>query len=139
MNIKQIQHAIQAGKSVTDVAILAGKTPSAIYMALRRAGTPAASLRPSASAKKYREIPDRPGYRAGSNGVIQSCVSQRTGDLTDDWRDLSIQRGTRGGYYVQLGSSGAGRRRISLRNLLIEAWGEADGERIFERVRREMG
>lgn len=133
MTTAELAAAIRAGRSVTDVAIDAGLTPSAVYLRLRRAGTPVRSLQRQTRAET-RPIPDLPGYRATSTGAIESCVLPRSGEHSEHWRALSIQTGSKGGLYVQIGSSANGRRRLSLRGLLVSAWGERRGEEIFGRV-----
>src|SRR3990167_10256815 len=85
-----ITSRIAAGESVTDVADSLGVTVGAVYLRLRRAGTPKRSLgQRKRRGVKYVELRGLlgPGYRVGSDGSIQSCVSPRTGELTEDWHD----------------------------------------------------
>jgi len=135
---QQLQNAIRDGKAVSDLAIQHGVSPSAIYLALRRAGTPVSSLRPHSRTHDWRNIPGLPGYRVTSAGVVQSCVSPRTGALTDYWRDLHAQVDKRGHVYVQIGASGGNRRRLSIRRLILAAWGEDLGQPIVTRVLRRL-
>lgn len=135
MTTPQIAAAIRRGESVASVAERAGLSPSAIYMRLRAAGTPARSLaKPTRKKIKYAKLKHWPGYRVGDDGSVQSCVSPRTGEHTEHWRDLAhVRQGNQ--IVVSFGASNSPRRkRWSLRNLLVTAWGEREGQRIYERV-----
>lgn len=135
MTNPQIAAAIRSGESVAAIAEQLGVSPSIVYRRLKSAGTPIASLQPKKSHRiKYRGLDDWPGYRVGSDGSVQSCVSPRTGEHTEHWRDLAhVRQGNQ--IVVSFGaSSSPTRKRWSLRTLLVAAWGESEGQRIYERV-----
>lgn len=56
---------------------------------------------------EYRDIPDRPGYRVGSDGTVWTCIAQRglgpgrgtQSYLSDKWRLMKLRR-DRTGYSV---------------------------------------
>lgn len=133
---KSIEQRIVAGESVASIAQSLGVTPSAIYLRLRRAG---ASKRKLTAAEPRRGVKYvtidllGEGYRVGSDRSIQSCVSPRTGALTDDWRELAIQRASRPNCLcVSIGNSnGPRRRRIGVKKIYVEAFGSQAGEALF--------
>ena len=133
----QIADAIRSGESVAAIAELVGVSPSIIYRRLKAAGTPIASLRTKKRGRvEYRGLDEWPGYRVGNDGSVQSCVSPRTGEHTEHWRDLAhVRQGNQ--IVVSFGASGSPtRKRWSLRTLLVMGWGEHEGQRIYERVTR---
>ncbi len=136
MTTHEIARAIRSGESVAAIAARLNVSPSRIYNRLRSAGTPAQSLRPKRKRVKYVELKNWPGYRVGNDGSVQSCVSPRSGAANGYWRDLAAIR-QQNMHVVSFGASnGPTRKRWSLRTLLVMAWGEAVGQRIYERVTR---
>lgn len=127
---KKIAARISAGESVKSVAAELGVTPVAIYRRLERSGQSVQSLRAepaSPSGVSYRKIPGYPGYRAGDDGAIQSCLASAAGQT--NWRSLR-QSAARGPLEVAIG----GGKRRSVRGLLVAAWGERRGGEIFDGI-----
>jgi len=119
MTITEITRRIASGESVADIAASLSLTPSAIYMQLRRAGVSVRSL--GSTGGKFTPLPSHPGYRINRAGQVQSCLSPRTGEQTDQWRDLRPQQGQRCVVYL-LYTDGR-RRRRSVAQLLRESFG----------------
>lgn len=137
MNTDQIIiKSIKSGQSVAEVAEKLGVSPSAVYLRMRRNGTPIASLEPKKTGVTYRRVKSLgKGYRVGDDGSVQSCVSPRTGGMTKHWRDLSIQYADKRWPFVTIGSSNSDERfRPGVRGLLVEAFGTSVGQQIFERA-----
>lgn len=130
MSIDDITSRLQAGASVAEVAEALQVTPSAVYMQLRRAGLSARSI--GSTAGKFTLLPSHPGYRINRAGQVQSCIAPRTGEHTDQWRDLRVRREPRVWYY-QFGASSGDRIRRSVRALLKDAFGDSTGERLYGR------
>lgn len=138
MNTDQIADQIASGASVAEIAREIGKTPGAVYAALRRSGVPVASLRDETQpGVEYRPIPGMLGYRAGDDGTIQSCAST-SGELSDNWRTLSYRKTSRGALQVRIGSEGKGQRTHGARKLLVAAWGEERGVQIFKAIKEQV-
>lgn len=81
----------------------------------------------SQSIVEYRDIPEFPGYRAGSDGTIWSCRSRNgRGPLKTEWRRLAPRINPRGYKDVLLYyQDGAGNRKRTLRtvhSLVLEAF-----------------
>lgn len=51
---------------------------------------------------EYRDIPDFPGYRAGSDGSVWSCRAFRRGGFTSEWRRLKPHTSRSGHLYLTL-------------------------------------
>ena len=136
LTVDDITRLRRGGLSIAEIAAEHDVGPGAIYQTLRRAGVSArAAAQPKKRGVKYRPVPRRPGYRVGDDGSVQTCVSPRTGDQTDVWRDLTVAY-AQGAYpFVSIGNSAsADRWRPSLRKLLADAWGESAGRKIYDRV-----
>jgi hypothetical protein len=122
MSLESITRRIKFGESVAQVAASLSLTPSAIYMQLRRAGVSVRSL--GSTGGTFTPLPSHSGYRINRAGQVQSCLSPRTGEQTDQWRDLSPQQGQRGAQYVMYALYADGKRcRRSVAQLLRDAFG----------------
>lgn len=136
MNVREIAKSIRAGQSVAAIAEQLGITQHAVYQRMQKAGKSVRSIRAKAPHKSivWRRVKRLgPGYRVGSNGAIQSCISPGTGQRTELWRDLAPSRLGDRHFIVYIGC-GERRTRPSVRLILRDAFGQKHGQQIFDRV-----
>jgi len=128
-----IHDMLDAGASVAEIASAEGVTAGAVYARLRKLGRSAQQVRAdkSSPARATSQCRSYEGYRVcTSDGRVQSCWSSGCSPTkTGHWRDLTIsvhRAGTSAAaLFVQLGSSGGKRRRLSLRTIYADAIGSS--------------
>lgn len=136
--MRNLVKRIRSGESAADIAADAGVTPSAIYLQLRRSGHSIRELTAVTTRKKYRLVTGIDGVpdgaiRALSDGTIQSCLSPRSGELTEDWhtRNPAMPSHGRGYPSVRIGGQ-KNRRRLTVSTLIRAAWGD-DAAAVLQR------
>lgn len=122
----QLQHAIQSGRTVSELARELGLHRNTIYQRLKQVGGIASARPLRRSRGQFRAVPGWPEYRLSRSGILQSRAT-RQGVVGAVWRDLRWLRRTDGtGWFASLYRAGV-RSRIRLQQLLELTYpGEGD-------------